>query len=51
MDTLPGCLHTHTLAFIDGVEDGMKVRDRLLPKQAVTVSPLAWFTSALQPVL
>jgi hypothetical protein len=35
----------------DGVEDGMKVRDSLLGRQAVTLSPLARFTSALQPVL
>jgi hypothetical protein len=48
MDTLPGCLHTHTLAFIDGVEDGMKVRDRLLGKQGVTELPLAWYRSAVE---
>jgi hypothetical protein len=35
----------------DWVVDGMKIRDNLLGRQAVAFSPLARFTSALQPVL
>lgn len=34
-----------------GAEDETQTRDSLLGRQAVTLSPLARFTSALQPVL
>src|SRR5258708_6232587 len=33
-----------------GAGDGARTRDSLLGRQAVTLSPLVWFTSALQPV-